>query len=161
MKKFTGETNSKLSYLEFNDSQRELVAIEGVDGERLNMIFTWAEKQGDKTITDRHLEKLERYIRKIWEYNRAIHAALKNWIDGDAKRLIKYEVAGGLDAWRKMYIEYIPMAQTRQDIILTEILELQPVTDKRVRRFLNKWRSFDINITNVVVNDWEKTLSEG
>ena len=30
------------------------------------------------------------------------------------------------------------MAQTRQDIILTEILELQPVTDKHVRKFLNR-----------------------
>ena len=29
------------------------------------------------------------------------------------------------------------MAQTRQDIILPEILELKPVTDKQIRKFLN------------------------
>ena len=75
---------------------------------------------------------------KIWEFNRAIHASLKNWTEGEAKRVIKYEVNGGIDAWRKLYIEYIPLAQTRQDIILSEILELKLVTTKGVRKFLNR-----------------------
>ena len=98
IKKFTGEMNSKLSYLEFNDSQRELVAIKGADGDTFNKILTWAEKQGDKAITQDRLQKLETYVPKIYEFNRAIHAALKNWTEGDAKRLIKYEVHGGIDA---------------------------------------------------------------
>lgn len=77
---------------------------------------------------------------QIWEYNRAVHAALKNWTEDGAKRLIKYEVHGGVDARRKMYIEYIPMAQTKQDIIVTEILDLKPVTEKNVRKLFNRMK---------------------
>ena len=138
MNKFTGEINFKLSYLEFKDSQRELVAIKGVDGDILNKILTWDERRGDKIITDDQLERLEERIPQIWQCNKAIRAAFKIWTDGDAKRFIKYEVKMGIDAWRKMYIEYIPMAHTRQDIILADILELQPLTDKQVRQFFNR-----------------------
>ena len=84
------------------------------------------------------LKKLEEHVPKVWEYNRAIHASFKTWTDGDAKRLVKYEVNGGIDAWRKLYVEFIPMAQTRQDIIVSEILELKPVQDKQIRKFLNR-----------------------
>ena len=59
MKKFTGETHSKLSYLEFNDGQRELVAIKGIDGDKFNKIFKLVEKQVDKPITDYKRENLE------------------------------------------------------------------------------------------------------
>ena len=138
MKKFSGEHNCKMIYLEFNDSQRELVGIKGKHGANLNKILTWAEQQGDTKITDTELEEMEVAVPKIWEYDRAIHASLKNWTDGEVKRFIKYEVNGGIDAWMKLYIEYIPLAQTRQDIILSEILELKPVTTKDVRRFLNR-----------------------
>ena len=103
-------------HLEFNDSQREFVGIKGRHGIVVNKILIWAEQQGDITITDTLLEKLEKAVPKIWEYNRAIHASLKNWIDGEAKRFIKYGLAGGIDAWRKLCIAYIPLAQTRQDI---------------------------------------------
>lgn len=138
MKKFTGEQSCKLTYLEFNDSQREPVGIKGRHGIILNKLLTWAEEQGDNTIIDTLLEKCETAVPKILEYNRAIHASLKNWTDGEAKRFIKYEVTGGLDAWRKLYIEYIPLAQTRPDFILSEILELKPVSSKDVRKFLNR-----------------------
>ena len=84
------------------------------------------------------LKMLEQVAPKIWEYDRAIHAALKNWTEGEAKRIIKYEVEGGIDAWRNVYTEYIPLAQTRQDIILTELLDLKPVTEKHVRKLLKQ-----------------------
>ena len=45
MKRFTGEPNSKMSYLEFNDSQRELTGIKGKEGDILNSILTWAEQK--------------------------------------------------------------------------------------------------------------------
>ena len=121
-----------------NDSQRELVGIKGRHGAIRNRLLTWAEQQGDIIITNAVLEKFENTVPQIWEYNRAIHASLKNWTDGEANRFIKYEVEGGIDAWRKLYIEYIPLAQTRQDIILSEILELKPVTSKDVRNCLNR-----------------------
>lgn len=81
-----------MTYFEFNDSQRELAGIKGRHGATLNKILAWAEQQGDINIIDIELEKLEVAVLKIWEYDRAIHASLKNWTDGEAKRFIKYKV---------------------------------------------------------------------
>ena len=138
MKRFTGGSNSKMSYLEFNDSQRELVGIKGKDGDVLNSILTWAEQQRGKRIDDTMHAEIGKHVPKVWKYNRAIHASFKNWTEGDAKRLIRYELNGGTDAWRKLYVEYIPMAQTKHYIILSEILELKPVTDKHIRKSSNR-----------------------
>ena len=128
----------KMSYVELNENQRELVHIKGRHGDVLNKVLTWAEKRNDMPITDNELMELERSIPKIWEYNRAVHAALKNWTEGDANKLVRYGANGGIDAWRRLYAEYIPLAQTKQDIILTEILEMKPVNDKNVRKLLNR-----------------------
>ena len=130
MKKFTGDSNCKLTYMEFNENQREVVNIKGTQGEVLKHILTWVEERGDKPITNIELAKLERLVPKIWEYIRAVHVALKGWKEGVANKLIKYGIDGGIDAWRRLYAEYIPLSQTKQDIILSETLELKPVNDK-------------------------------
>ena len=67
-----------------------------------------------------------------------MESALRNWIEGDANRLVKYGANGGIDAWRRLYAEYIPLAQTKQDIIFTEILDMKPVNDKNVRKLMNR-----------------------
>lgn len=126
-----------MTYLEFIESQGEFISIKGKDGDVLNTILTWAENEGDCEVTTRHLEQLEKMVLKIWEYDRAVHATFTNWMEGDAKRLMRYEVNGGVDAWRKPYIEYIPLAQMRQDTILTKILNLKLVSAKNVRKLPN------------------------
>ena len=138
MKKFSGESGSKLTYLEFNENLKEFISIKGRDGDVLNRILTWAENQGEDAVSIRELEQFEKKVPKILEYDRVVHSALKNWTDGDAKRLLKYEVKVGVDAWRMMCIEYVPLAQTKQDIILIEILDLKPVTEKNVRKLLSR-----------------------
>ena len=64
VKMFSGESGSKLSYMEFNDNQRELASIKGKHGEILNNVLTWAEKKGDQPIIDNELKKLEEGILK-------------------------------------------------------------------------------------------------
>ena len=128
LKRFSGESGSKMTYLEFNESQRELISIKGKDGEVRDTILILAENKGDSQVTTRHLEQLQKMVPKIWEYDRAVHAALKNLTEGDAKIFIKYEVDGGVDAWRKLYIEYIP----------SEILDFKLVSEKNVRKLLNR-----------------------
>ena len=59
VKKFSGEIGSKMTYLELNDGQRELTSIKGKDGMVLNKILIWAERQGDATLSNTQLEKLE------------------------------------------------------------------------------------------------------
>ena len=115
---------------------------------------TWAENRNDKTVTDKELKRLEGRMPKIWEYNRAIHAALKNWTHGDANNAGRYGANGGLDAWRRLCAEYIPLAQTKQDIILTEIFEMTPVSDKNVRKLLNRMEELQYKY-NQCGNPWE------
>ena len=75
---------------------------------------------------------------KILEYNRAIHAALKNWTDGGANKFARYSSNGGIDVWRRLYAQYIPLAQAKQDIIFTEFLEMKFVNDRNGRKLLNR-----------------------
>lgn len=98
--RFAGESTSKMAHLEFNESQRELGGIKRRNGDILHNILMWAEQRGDTPISNNQLEQMEKFVAKIWEYNRAIHTALTDWTEGDAKRLVKYEVNGGTDAWR-------------------------------------------------------------
>ena len=68
----------------------------GKDGLVLNRILTWAEQRGEDKITEQILKQFETKVPKIWEYDRAVHAALKNLTEGEAKRVIRYEVGGGV-----------------------------------------------------------------
>ena len=101
-------------------------------------MLTAAERQGDEPIDDKLLHNAAVKAPKVWEFNRVAHGALKNWIVGDAKKLVTYGVRGGSDAWRRLYNEYLPMDQTQQDIILTEIISLEPVKEKDVGTLLNR-----------------------
>ena len=65
-----------------NENQREFVNIKGKQGDILNGILTWIEQRGGRPITDAVLKQMEGQVPKIWEYNRAIYAALRNWIEG-------------------------------------------------------------------------------
>lgn len=93
----------------------------------LNKLLTEAEKRGDEPIKNSMMQTIAEKVPKVWEFNRAIHGALKNWTAGEAKKLVTNGVNGGSDAWTRPYNEYLPMAQTKQDIILTEIIGLEPV----------------------------------
>ena len=137
--RFAGTMGCKITYIDFNDCLRNYIAIKGKDREVLNKLLTSAEKRGDEPITSDTLRAIATRIPKIYEYNRAIHSAFAHLTVGEAKELVTFGVNGGLDVWRRLlYNEYFPIDQTRQDIILTEIISLEPVKEKDVRAFLNR-----------------------
>ena len=41
--------------------------------------------------------------------------------------MVQHNVANGLDAWRKIYHRYIPLALDLQDILIREPYDLKPV----------------------------------
>ena len=61
----------------------------------------------DLSFTNEMLKELTGVYSKAPEYDRAIRAALLNWTSGIAHNIVKYNVEGGLDAWRKLYSRYI------------------------------------------------------
>ena len=38
----------------------------------------------------------------------------------------------GLDAWRKLYYRYVPLAEDLQNILIRELIALKPVTEQEV-----------------------------
>ena len=54
---------------------------------------------------------------QLYEYDKSIKAALMNWISGVARGLVTHGTEGGLDAWRKVYHKYMPLADVLQNIL--------------------------------------------
>ena len=82
----------------------------GKDGDELFDILDVREKLGSRKFTRKLLAEYHKDYLKIYEYDRAVKVALLNWTAGLAQGLVKYGNEGGLDAWRKMYNKYVPLA---------------------------------------------------
>ena len=66
---------------------------------------------------------------KALEYDRVVKAALLNWILGIAQGLVEHGTEGGLDAWRKLYHRYIPLADHMQNIRIRKLMCLKLVNE--------------------------------
>ena len=126
---FTGKTLNSNPYLPFNNAIRRLVMAQGADGDTLLIILDKVEKMGTNTFTNDMRKELTGVYSKAPEFDRAIRAALLNWTSGIAKGLVQHNVANGLDAWRKLYNRYIPLASDLQDILIRELYDLKPVSE--------------------------------
>ena len=129
---FSGKSLNINPYLPFNNAIRRLILAQGVDGEVLLGVLDKVEKMGGATFTNELLAELTIKYPKAGEWNRAITAALLNWTTGIAKGLIQHNVANGLDAWRKLYHRYIPLASDLQDILIRELYDLKPVSETEI-----------------------------
>ena len=100
---FIGKNLHSNPYFIFNNQIRRLIMTMGKDGDELLEILDEIEKLGNQKLTKGQLERFAKEILKIYEYDRAVEAALPNWTVGLAQGLVQYANEGGLDAWRKMY----------------------------------------------------------
>ena len=129
---FTGKSLNVNPYLPFNNAIRRLILAQGAEGDTLLTILDKVEKMGANTFTNELLIELKIKYPKADEWNRVIMAALLNWTSGIAKGLVQHNVANGLDAWRKLYHRYIPLAADLQDILIRELYELKPVNESEI-----------------------------
>ena len=67
-----------------------------------------------------HLANLKLQCPEADEYGREIHNALFNWTSGVPHGLIIYRVESGLDAWRKTYNKYMPLAHDLKNLFTRE-----------------------------------------
>ena len=131
--KSTGNTGCKFTYIDFNDSLRNYIAITGNDGEVLNTLLIAPENRGDGPIANLQLQDVAKSVPNVYEYNRATHGALQSWIIGEAKKLATYGFNGGIGAWRRLYHDCLPMDQTKQDITFIEFASMEAVKEKDLR----------------------------
>ena len=52
-----------------------------------------------------------------------------NWTSGVAQGLVKHGTEGGLDAWRKLYHKYIPLADDLHNILIGQLMSIRPVNE--------------------------------
>ena len=83
---------------------------QGQDGEELLKILDHVETYGDEQFSGANLRALSDLYPKLYEYARAVQAALLNWTEGAAQGLVEHGCENGLDARRRSYNRCIPGA---------------------------------------------------
>ena len=90
------------------------------------------EQCADETFTKEDLQDLSNRVPKAYQYDRAVRLVLLNYTTGLAHGRIKYGVECGLDAWRKLYNRYIPLAEDLRNILIRELMAIKPVAEADV-----------------------------
>ena len=111
---FTGTNLHINPYLQFYNNMRRLIYSQGEDGELALNLLIEVERQGPKVFTDEQLRDETRQRPKVAQFNRAIMAALLNCTAGIARGMVEYGVENGIDAWRRLYHHYMPLADDMQ-----------------------------------------------
>lgn len=90
------------------------------------------EQSGDVKVTKEDLRDLVAQYLELYQYDRAVKFASLNYTTGVAHGRVKYGFEGGLDAWRKLYHRYVPLADDLQNIPIRELIVLKPVAETDV-----------------------------
>ena len=101
MVKFIGAIGPKVSYIDFNESQRYLIGTKGSGGEMLNKLLTLAERQGIELIITEQLAELDADMPHILEYNRALRGRRRIGPLKEPTHILTWR-AGGIGAWRTL-----------------------------------------------------------
>ena len=59
---------------------------------------------------------------------------MQNWTDGSAEKVIMYNVANGLDAWRKPCHDQLPAVEHKKQMLLNEFHHLSTATSLKDTR---------------------------
>ena len=101
-------------------------------------ILTVIERLRVDTFNIEQFRELTRQCPKAAEYNRVITSVLHNYITGVAKGMVEYGVENALDAWRKLYHHYLPLAEDLQQLLIQELCSLNPVIEGNIDSLFNK-----------------------
>ena len=97
---------------------RRLIYAQGEDGELLLKFLNEVEKNGSEMFTNGKFEEETRQCPKVAQFNRAILAALLNYTSGIARGMVEYGVENGIDAWRRLYHHYMPLADDLPQLLI-------------------------------------------
>ena len=152
---FSSRNLNTTPYIPFNNSIRRLTLAQGSDGELLLKILDGVEALGPTKFTNSDLHTMITRYPKIKEFDTAIKSALLNWPTGTANNIIRHNVNNGLDAWRKLYNSYVPLAQDLQNILICELMPLKPMAENDIDSPFNEVE----RVTDLYVNAGSDELS--
>ena len=141
-------------YSQFYTSMRRLIYSQGEDDEVLLNMLTEIEKKAAMVFTNEQLKAEVQQYPKVSQFNRAIFTALLSYTAGIARGMVEYGVENGLDAWRRFYHHYMPLADDLQQLLIQELYALTPVTESNVDTLFNKVeRIFELYTRHGVAED--------
>ena len=135
---FSGTNLHTRPYMPFNKAMRQLMRAQGGDGELLLKMFDQVEKWGSVPFDNDQLNALATQYPIVTQFNIAIQTALENYTTDVAEGMVRYGVLNGLEAWRRPYNHYVPMAEDLQNILIQELYELRPVEENSVDKLFNE-----------------------
>ena len=76
----------------------------------------FAERLSDTPATEEVLQKLGLDEDTVKVLEHALYMFMKNFTAGHAKEVIQHGVCNGIDAWRKLYRDQLPLADDKRNI---------------------------------------------
>ena len=111
-----GGSNYDKYHREFQLVNARNIIIIPPSGKELLDILDEVEQCGDDKFIEDHLKETVIKRPEVYQYDRAVRLALRNYITGVAHGRVKYGVEFGFDAWRKLYNRYVLLAEDLQSI---------------------------------------------
>lgn len=100
----------------FNKAVKKLIKAQGRRGLELLTIMEDVEKYYADPYDEAKLIALMVQCPWAVEYQEVIQNGLENYTTDIAEGTIRYGVPNGVDAWRKLYHHYVPLAEDFQQI---------------------------------------------
>ena len=156
---FSGGNSHTIPYMSSNNAIRRLMLPQRFDGEIVLKILDEIQTMGATTQDLAQLHNLANKYPKAAEFDTAIKSTLLIWITRVANNVVKYIVNNGFDAWHGLYHKYVPLAKYLQNMLIHELLCLQPMPETELHPLLNEVK----RITNSYVkarptNEWGNVL---
>ena len=135
---FTGSNRIANPYLQFYKSMRRLIHSQDEDGEMLLKLLDEIENKWFTVFIHEQVKDEIGQCPIVAQFNRAILTALLNYTAGIVRGMIEYGIENGLDAWRKLYHRYMPLADDLQQLLIQEFYALTFVTESTIDTLFNK-----------------------
>ena len=123
------DATNKVSYTEWARDAKDHIKGRGAQGRLLVSILEWAERMGDIQITNEAMARLGINEDTARQMEHAVYMFIKNYTAGHAKDVIQHGVCNGVDAWRKLFRDQLPLAEDKRNLIMTEFMRLKEPAD--------------------------------
>ena len=126
-----------MSYIEWARDAKDYIKNRGRSGRLLVSVMKFAEGLGDTPVTDATLAKLCIDDDTVKQVEHGLYMFMKNFTAGHAKEVIQHGVHNGIDAWRKLYKDQLPLADDKRNILMTEFMKMkEPVNVSGLRHIM-------------------------
>ena len=109
---------------------------------------------GDTPVAEEVLTTLGVNEDAVKQLEHSLYMFMKNFTAGHAKEVIKHGVYNGIDAWRELYKDQLPLAEDKRNILMTEFMKLkEPASSGRLRHLVPEIERITDNCERVEIRE--------